>query len=190
MRIHHTNIYRIRSYSEHLKNLPPEDKYSRFGYAVSDHNIDQFILTMCYHPRDHELWYVEIDDVRVGWGHMAKNDDGSWELAVSVNPTNRRQGIGNDLIVEMLAWAKFNNIHEVFMHCISENRTIQRLATKNNLQTRSRGYGEQTSVIEVPPPTLSEVGDQLWKEQAAIMTDIGRLQAKLGRTWVQPILPK
>jgi hypothetical protein len=22
------------------------------------------------------------------------------------------------------------------------------------------------------------------------MTDIGRLQAKLGRTWVQPILPK
>ena len=95
--IHHTNIYRIRSYSEHLKNLSPEDKYSRFGYAASNHNVDQFILTMCYHPHNHELWYVEIDDVRVGWGHMAKNNDESWELAVSVDAANRRQSIGNDL---------------------------------------------------------------------------------------------
>lgn len=190
MQIHHTNIYRIRSYSEHLKNLSPEDKYSRFGHHASTYNIDQFILTMCYHPHDHELWYVEVDDVRVGWGHMAKNDDGSWELAVSVDGTHQRQGIGNSLIAEMLAWAKFNNIHSVFMNYITDNKAIQHLASKNNLQTRSRGHGEATSVIEVPPPTLAEVGDQLWKEQTEIMTDIGKLQAKLGRSWAKPILPK
>ena len=85
MQIHHTNIYKIGDYSRHLKALTPEDKVSRFGYPASDHAIDQLILNMCYHPNDHELWYARDDGDRVGWGHMANNADGSWELAVSVN---------------------------------------------------------------------------------------------------------
>lgn len=190
MRINHTNIYKIGSYSEHLKNLSDEDKYSRFGYKVSNHNIDQFMLTMCYHPHDHELWYAEINDVRVGWGHLAKNTDGSWELAVSVDSKYQRQGIGNALIVEMMSWAKFNGIGEIFMHCIIENKTIQHLANKNNLKTRRRDSGEVTSVIEVPPPTIIEVGDQLWKEQSEILTNISKLQSRLRRIWIKPILPK
>ena len=190
IQVNHTNIYKIHEYSKHLKNLTQEDKFSRFGYHINEHNIDQLILGMCYHPHDHELWYVMIDDVRVGWGHLAKNEDNSWELAVSVERTHQRQGIGNQLITEMLAWAKFHKVHEIYMHCIENNRAIQSLALKNNLKTRSRGHGERTAVLEVPAPTFTEVNDQMWKEQQEIISDIGRLQARLGRTWVQPILPK
>jgi GNAT superfamily N-acetyltransferase len=190
MRINHTNIYRIGSYSEHLKNLDDSDRYSRFGYKSTNQNIDQFILSMCYHPDEHELWYCEIDDVRVGWGHLAKNTDDSWELAVSVDSSYRHRGIGNALITEMLSWAKFNRVDEVFMHCITGNKTIQHLAIKNNLKIRHRDSGEITSVIEVPPPTLSEVSDQLWKEQSEIISNISKLQSKLGQNWIKPILPK
>lgn len=190
MQIHHTNIYKIGQYSAHLKALTPEDKISRFGYPASDHSIDQLVLNMCYHPADHELWYARDDGERVGWGHMAKNDDGSWELAVSVNKDYQRQGIGNQLITEMLAWAKFHHITEVYMHCIEGNRVIQHLAIKNELRTRSCGDGERTASIEVPQPTLLETNSQMFKEQKEIFDEFGKLRNRLAKLWVTPILPK
>ncbi len=190
MQIHHTNIYKISDYSRHLKALTPEDKVSRFGYPASDHSIDQMILSMCYNPHDHELWYARDDGDRVGWGHMARNADDSWELAVSVQKEYQRQGIGNMLITEMLAWAKFHKISEVYMHCIEDNRVIQHLASKNELQTRSRGDGERTAAIEVPEPSFMEVNSQLWKEQKEIFNEFGKLRNRLTQLWALPILPK
>jgi GNAT superfamily N-acetyltransferase len=190
MTVHHTSIYRIHDYSIHLKNLTAGDKYSRFGYMVSDDNIDAMILNMCYHPKHHELWYAVIDDVRVGWGHLAKNDDSTWELAVSVERDYQRQGIGNQLIEEMLAWAKFHKVNEVYMNCIYDNKPIQHLARKNNLKTKYRGDGEQTSVVQLPNATLSETIDQMTKEHREIINDLGRLGAKLTTVWATPILPK
>jgi len=185
MKIHHTNIYKISEYSRHLKALTPEDKISRFGYPANDLSIDKLVLDMCLNPDDHELWYARDDGERVGWGHMAKNNDGSWELAVSVQHDYQRQGIGNMLITEMLAWAKFRHISEVYMHCIEDNRVIQHLAGKNNLKTRSRGDGERTATIEVPSPTLFEATDQRFKEQAEIMHEIKKLQKRLTNLWIK-----
>lgn len=190
MQIHHTNIYKISDYSRHLKALTPDDKVSRFGYPASDHSIDQLVLNMCYHPHDHELWYARDDGERVGWGHMAKNNDGSWELAVSVQKEFQRQGIGNQLITEMLAWAKFHHISEVYMHCIEDNRVIQHLANKNELRTRSRGAGERTATIEIPNPTIFEANTQMLKEQKEIFDEFGKLRNRLTKLWATPILPK
>lgn len=190
MQIHHTNIYKISDYSRHLKALELEDKVSRFGYPASDYSIDQMILSMCYNPADHELWYARDDGDRVAWGHMAKNNDGSWELAVSVNKDYQRQGIGNQLITEMLRWAKFHKISEVYMHCIEDNKVIQHLALKNELQTRSRGDGERTAAIEVPEPSFLEANTQLWKEQREIFNEFGKLRNRLTQLWALPILPK
>lgn len=190
MQIHHTNIYKISDYSRHLKALTPDDKISRFGYPASDYSIDQLILNMCYHPHDHELWYARDDGERVGWGHMAKNDDGSWELAVSVQKEFQRQGIGNQLITEMLAWSKFHKISELYMHCIEDNKVIQHLANKNELKTRSRGDGERTASIEIPNPTILETNTQLFKEQKEIFDEFGKLRNRLTKLWATPILPK
>lgn len=182
--IQHGNIYKISDYARHLKNLTKEDRHSRFGYNASDYNIDQLILDMCYHPKDHELWYARNDEQRVGWGHMAKNNDGTWELAISVDKEFQRQGIANDLIKEMLTWAKFHHISEVYMHCIEDNRVIQHLAKKHELKTKERGDGERTATIEVPEPNFVEANTQLFKEQAEIVAEIARLRAKLASLWL------
>ena len=187
---HHTNIYKIHDYSQHLKGLTVNDKISRFGYSASDHSIDQMILSMCYNPREHELWYARTEDQRVGWGHLAKNSDGSWELAVSVQNDYQRQGIGNQLINEMLEFAKFHHITEVFMHCIEDNRVIQHLASKNNMKTKYRGGGERTSSVEVPAPNAFEVNSQLWKEHNEILKEYGKLRNRLTELWATPLLPK
>lgn len=182
--IQHGNIYKISDYARHLKNLNHDDRYSRFGYHASDYNIDQLILNMCYHPKDHELWYARNDEQRVGWGHMAKNSDGTWELAVSVDKEFQQQGIANDLMEEMLIWAKFHHISEVYMHCIEDNRIIQHLAKKHELKTKQRGDGERTAAIEVPEPNFVESNTQLLKEQAEIIAEIARLRAKLASLWL------
>lgn len=188
--IQHTSIYKIGEYSKHLKSLTVEDKYSRFGYPVNDHVIDQLILSMCHHPKDHELWYAKIDDERVAWGHMAKNDDDSWELAVSVEHGYQRQGMGDALITEMLNWAKFHNIPEVYMQCIEDNKVIQHLALKHGLKTKSKGQGERTAALEIPAANMFESNAQLWKEHNEIMNEFARLRNRYKELWSTAILPK
>lgn len=188
--IQHTNIYKITEYSRHLKNLTDEDRYSRFGHIISDYNIDQLILNMCYHPKDHELWYAKVDDTRVGWGHMAKNNDNSWELAVSVEHEYQRQGIGDKLITEMLNFAKFHKIPEVYMHCIEDNKVIQHLAQKHDLKTREKGHGERTAALQVPEANVFESNAQLWKEHNEIMTEFARLRNRYNQLWSGAIIPK
>lgn len=185
-----TNIYKIHDYSRHLKNLTDEDKISRFGYLITDYMIDKLILDMCYHPSEHELWYARTDDTRVGWGHLARNPDNSWELAVSVDKEYQRRGIGDKLITEMLEFAKFHKIPEVYMHCIEDNRVIQHLAEKHELKTRERGAGERTAALEVPEPTFVELNTQRWKEQNEILKEMGKLRKRLTSLWATTILPK
>lgn len=188
--VHHTNIYRLKDYGNHLKNLNDEDKSSRFGYKANDHMVDQLIVQMIYHPNEHELWYAKLDDEIVGWGHLAKNNDNSWELAVSVEVEHQRKGIGNKLIVEMLSWAKFHHVSEIYMNCIESNHVIQHLAVKNNLETRERLFGERTAAIEVPNPSIFETNVQLWKEYNEILNDFGKLRKRLSELWTLPMLPK
>jgi GNAT superfamily N-acetyltransferase len=188
--VSHTNIYRVGDYSKHLKNLPKEDTLSRFGHMATAYTIDQLMLQLVYNPSNHELWVAKLHEVIVGWGHMARNTDGSWELALSVEHDYQRQGIGNKLIGEMLSWAKVHHVSEVFMHCIEDNRVIQHLAGKYELQTRTRSSGERTAALIVPEPTFLEVTDQRWKEQTEIFTEFAKLRKRLTDIWSMSIVPK
>ena len=184
MNVIHTDLYALGEYGKHLKSLPDEDKYSRFGAKLTDFAIDQILLNMVYNPHDHELWFaVDHEGNSIGWGHMARNVDDSWELAVSVDIKHQRKGVGGKLIEEMLAWAKFHKVSEVFMHCIENNKVIQHLALKHELKTRERGHGERTAAIEVPEPNAAEFTSQLFKEQADIIQEITQLRGKLISLW-------
>jgi GNAT superfamily N-acetyltransferase len=181
--IHHTNIYKIYDYSLHLKNLPQEDKINRFGYNASDHAIDQMILQMAYNPNQHELWYARGDNDRLGWGHMALNNDNTWELALSVNVDSRGQGIGSMLITEMIEFAKVNHIEAVYMHCIESNKVVQHLARKHNLKTVDFSQGEKTAQLTVPDANLFEISAHKMKEQALLVKQISVLQKRLTNLW-------
>ena len=169
----------LGDYALHLKKLSPEDKYSRFGTNMSDHGIDSLILQMLYHADDHKLWVaINVHHEVQGWGHMAK-DGSSWELAVSVEESAQRQGVGNKLIQEMLAWAKFHDIDEVYMHCIENNKVIQHLAAKNKLLTKERGYGERVAAIEIPDPSMLETQIQVFKEYQKLAEEMTELRLRL-----------
>lgn len=183
MYIESIDIFSLGEYAKHLKGLSDQDKYSRFGSRMTDFAIDQLMLRIAYHPEQHKLWGAfNNDDEIIGWGHMAE-DGSSWELAVSVDTDYQGNGIGGRLIQEMLEWAKFHHINEVYMHCIEENKTIQHLALKHGLKTRERAYGERTAAIEVPEPSLLEANKQLLKEHNEIMADYRALRNRLTDLW-------
>lgn len=186
--IRHTDIYSLSDYSKHLKNLSDKDKTNRFGYKATDYAIDHLVLQMIYNPGDHELWVATDGNKIVGFGHMARTEENSWELAVSVDNNYQRKGIGGKLISEMLVWAKFHKISEVFMNCIEDNRVIQHLANKYDLKTRDRTSGERTAAIQVPAANLIEVNSQLMKEQSEIISQINELRGKLIKLWFNPKL--
>lgn len=179
MKIIKLDLNSIGEYAEHLKALGQEDKYSRFGTNMSDAGIDQLILQMIYNPMNHELWAaVDFSHNIYGFGHMAY-DGKSWELAVSVDASVQRQGVGNKLIQEMLEWAKFHGIHEVYMHCIENNKVIQHLAAKNKLKTKERGYGERVAAIELSNPDLFEKNNQIFKEYGRLVDEMTELRLRI-----------
>lgn len=165
-------------YGMHLRSLTAQDKHTRFGYAVKDEIIDQLILNMLYHQRDHFLFVAQVDGDTAGFGHLARDGEG-WELAVSVESQFQSRGIGNAIVSFMVKWGQMHGIKSVYMHCIRENQKIQHLARKHGLQTMDRSGSEITARLAVPPPTAVDVIADRLVEQTRIMAQIVSLQRQL-----------
>lgn len=176
-------LHHIQQYATHLKGLTDDDKISRFGTKVSDHSIDQLMMSIVYNEQDHRLWVAE--DIRtdriVGWGHLARADSNGadWELAVSVDRSHQRKGIGGMLIQSMIGYARVQGFAHVFMHCIESNAVIQHLAVKHDLKTRIREGGERTAAIEIPPPSLTDLLSQWCDQQNHLMQQLVATQQKI-----------
>lgn len=168
----------LASYAKHLKNLSPEDRYTRFCYHIRDEQIDQLILQILYNQDDHYLFTATDNDTVVGFGHLARDGD-NWELAVSVNSDRQGQGIGNRIMSYMIPWAQIHGVHNVFMHCITQNQKIQHLATKHGLQMVEKDSGEITSKVELPPPTPMDYSTDFMREQRDLAQQIIDLQHQM-----------
>ena len=185
MTIQHSRTEHLAEYATHLKNLTQQDRYTRFGYAVSPESIDVMILNMLYHADQHHLFTYYQDNRIVGFGHLAR-DDADWELAVSVDHAYQGRGIANELMSHMIAWGKVHGIHVVFMHCITDNQRIQHLARKHGLKTLSREGHEITAQVELPPATALDYTTNFVSEQQELAKDIVRLQRAWLKNWIQP----
>jgi GNAT superfamily N-acetyltransferase len=175
--IHYCANSELVSYAAHLKQLSTEDRATRFGYSASNHNIDQLILDMLYHPEDHHLFVAQRNGTALGFTHLAKCDAG-WELAVSVQGDQQGQGIGNNLMTYAIDWARTHGVESVFMHCIRDNTRIQHLATKHGLQVIERSGPDITAQVSLPPPTTTDYTVDFVREQQALMDQMLELQQR------------
>lgn len=178
IKVQHRSIEVLDAYSRHLKKLTPEDRYTRFCYHVKDEQIDQLILRILYNQQDHHLFIATEWDNIVGFGHMAK-ENSDWEVAVSVDSAYQGRRIGDSLMGYMIPWAKIHGVHNVFMHCITQNQKIQHLARKHGLRTVERDGAETTSRVELPVPTPMEYTNEFLKEQRELYQQIQILQQRM-----------
>lgn len=178
MKIQHRSIEVLDAYAQHLKNLSIEDRYTRFCYNIRDEQIDQLILRILYNQQDHHLFTAVEDDKIVGFGHLAREGN-DWEFAVSVDSAHQGRGIANKLLGFIIPWAQIHGVHNVFMHCISQNEKIQHLARKHGLRTVDRDGGEITSRVELPTPTAVDYTAEFLKEQRDLYNQIQELQRQM-----------
>ena len=174
-------VYRLRPeeyhrYRTHLLALDEESRYTRFGVMIKDEVINQLCDRFEANPREHKIFVIEDNDLNViAAGHIAL-EGGETELAFSVLPEYRKQGMGSSLMSRTIEWCQNRNIKGGCMVCLSTNTAIKRLASKHGVLINDGG--ETLANITIPEPTAASVMHEVVDSNMARVDHLGKVQRK------------
>ena len=117
----------------HLVQLPADDRRLRFGRAIRDDGIRDYVAHVDF-ERDRVFGVLGPALELIGVAHLAL--DASTEVAelgLSVDPTRRVKGYGYALLQRALLHAANLGYRVLFMYCLAENRIMMHLAQKAGL---------------------------------------------------------
>lgn len=132
----------------HFLALGPEDRRLRFGGPSSDCAVHAYVEGI---DLDRDAAFGVFDDEMqlLGAAHLARGA-GHVELGVSVLPGWRGRGIGGALLARAHTHARNCGAPSLFMHCLSENGAMMRLARKQGM-TIVAECGEADARLKLPP---------------------------------------
>lgn len=146
----------------HFLSLPREDLRLRFGYTPTDTIIEKYVSESW--SKQDNTWYGIYDashDGVVATLHIAQMDSNTAELGLTVSSDLRRRGNGDALFKRAVTWVKARGIKRLFMHCLSENRPIQRIAKKNDMHVVRLIEGEAEADLALPYDPTAIVNEVL-----------------------------
>lgn len=123
----------------HLCSLEVEDRRLRFGGTMSDYAIEHYVEQAW--EGDNEWLGVVEDGVVIAAIHVAFETPTKAELGLSVDPKWRGRKLGQALFERAVVLLKSKRVHDVYMHCLSENMVMKHIAHKNEMHMES-SYGE------------------------------------------------
>ncbi len=173
----------------HFLALDPQDRRLRFGAAISDELVRDYVARIDF-ERD-EVFAITAEDLTVlGVVHVAfgKGANGAAELGVSVLPHARGQGIGNALFERAVIHLRNRGAHSVFMHCLSENQAIMHLARKHGMRIVYSG-GESEALLELLPATAETYVTEWMRDQQANAAEVTKQHAHLTRSFFRFFAP-
>ena len=166
---------------EHLLELSEHDRYLRFGYQASDEQVRRYVALLDF-ERDVVFGIFNRDLRLLAMAHVAFSDindcQNCAEFGVSVALPGRGRGYGALLFERAVTLARNRNVHMMFIHALSENAAMLRIA-RNAGATVCREGSESEAHLELSPPGFDSrmaqlVSDQLaevdyqWKRQAQV----------------------
>lgn len=167
MRIVTRELLRLEraKFATHLRALDSEDRRLRFGLALPDAAIDEYVARIDF-GRD-ALFGVFDDALHlIGAAHLARADAHA-ELGVSVLPAHRGRGIGAALLARAHGHARNWGIGVLFMHCLTENAAMMHLARKQNMRIVAES-GEADARLELPPASPASIAQALFDERVGL----------------------
>lgn len=141
-----------------LKDIIGEDRRLRFGMPSTDDIVEKYIDGTFEQYGYKNIWFVvEHDSFEHFVGkkiiascHVAYcPETNTAEMGCTVGSDYRNQKIGQELFNRGITWARMNGAENVFMHCLSENKTIQHIAQKNGMTVVTIDPSEKESTIKV-----------------------------------------
>lgn len=179
-------VYRLRPvdyhrYRTHLLALDDQSRYTRFGVLVKDEIINQLCDRFEANSREHKIFVIEDENLRVvAAGHIAL-EGGQTELAFSVLNEYRKQGMGSSLMSRTIEWCQNRNIKGGCMVCLSSNIAIKKLAAKHGVLVNDGG--ETLANITIPDPTASSVIHEVVDSNMARIDHLGKVQRKFVKSF-------
>jgi GNAT superfamily N-acetyltransferase len=147
---------------------------------VKDEIIEQMCNRFEANPKEHKLFVIEDENLQVvAAGHIAL-EGGETELAFSVLPEYRKQGMGDALMKRTIEWCQNRSIKGGCMVCLSTNTAIKRLAGKHGILINDGG--ETLANISIPEATPSSVIHEVVDSNMARVDHYSKLQRKFVRS--------
>ncbi|MFM2088151.1 MAG: hypothetical protein RLZZ237_3020 [Pseudomonadota bacterium] len=168
-----------RRMMKHFLSLEKSDRLLRFGSALPDELVAQYVQKMNF-SRDMIFGVYSRSFRLVGVGHLAfapreqapaKNvvttKEQVAEFGVSVSKSMRGMGVGSKLFQRAAIHCRNNDVDTLYMHCLSSNKTMMHIAKKAGMEIQ-RDYGEADAYLKVLPPDPSSMLKEAVQEQFAM----------------------
>ena len=150
---------------QHLLDLGNEDRRLRFGIALADQAIRDYVSRIDF-ERD-AIFGVFDDALRLVAAAPLARCEGHAELGVSVLADWRGRGAGAALLARSHTHARNWGIRALFMHCLSENGAIMHLARKQGMRIVTE-RAESDAWLELPPADVSSYVHELLAERLGL----------------------
>jgi RimJ/RimL family protein N-acetyltransferase len=182
----------------HLLALDPSDRYLRFGNPLSDAVITHYVESI--NLVADVVFGVFHDDLTLdAAGHFAHLPTSpipaaqrSAEFGLSVAARARGRGLGTALFVRAATHARNRDISVLFMHCLTQNKAMMRIARRAGMQISS-SYGEADAYLTLTPGDAASRVAEAMHEQIGLY-DYAFKQQRLSfrRLWrfAMPAIPE
>ena len=163
----------------HFLALEPGDRRLRFGIPLNDAAIRTYLVRIDF---ERDAVFGVYDDALhlAGAAHLARGS-GHVELGVSVLPAHRGRGIGGALLARAHLRARNWGARALFLHCLTENATMMRLARKQEMEIVV-GAGEADAWLRLQPADASSHFGEVFAQRVALFD----YALKQGRAWLGP----
>ncbi|PUE38464.1 GNAT family N-acetyltransferase [Limnohabitans sp. Bal53] len=175
--------------ARHLRALPAQDRYLRFGYAATDEQIDRYVAGLNF-KRDEIFGVFNRRLELVAMAHLAYSVDPQWatcaEFGVSVSSHQRGKGFGAKLFGHAVMHARNQGVNLLFIHALSENVAMLKIARHAGAAVQRDG-SESEAYLSLPQATLDSQISGLVQEQMAELDYQLKMQANQFRQWLATV---
>lgn len=142
---------------DHLTRLNDEDRRMRFGVNLPDQRIQHYVNDSIK-VGDFLFAVFGNEGEIVAFLHMARDarDSFAYELGLSVNLDDRKNGYASALFEKAVNFAKTLGAKRIYTYCLSENKAMQHLAKKNQLKIALE-HGDVTGQLQLSDRTAVEI---------------------------------
>jgi len=148
-----------------------EDRRLRFGYMATDEAVTTYITNSLENGYGVDnTWFVVVEGFKViASVHVAYNSKKKTaELGLTVSNEYRGKKLGQELFNRGVLWARAVGAESIFMYCLSENKTMQHIAKKNNMTIVTLDPSEKEAVIKITKSHILAGMEDMALEQIAI----------------------
>jgi GNAT superfamily N-acetyltransferase len=169
------------AYRDHLLRLDPETRRARFGGAVSDDFICNYVGLS--NGLDAVLHGFFVDGTLRGVAELRplrSSVDAEAEAAFSIEKPWQSHGVGSALLAHTLLAARNRNMRTLHMICLADNKRMQKLARKFDAEL-SFEYGSVVGEVEQAYPTPLSVLQEFVADTAGFATAMLDVHSRLLR---------